>query len=260
MRLLLACADPAAARPLRAVLQAQGWVVDPADTAEEALDFVHHYEHAAVLIADGLPDMAAHEAVRRLRAKGVRTPAVVLSASERAGERVRAFSAGADDVVAKGVDRDELVARLRAVTRRARGHAQNLLAIGPVGLNLDSRAVHVHGRPVRLTGKEFAILELLALRRGMVMTKEAILNHLYGGLDEPEMKIIDVFVCKLRKKLADAGAPEVIATVWGRGYIAREPAPAAEAPASRPAAPAPAKVKSKHEAGCSDVRALLELG
>ena len=254
MRLLLACADPATARPLRAVLQAQGWVVDHADTAEEALDVVHHYEHAAVLIAEGLPDMAAHDAVRRLRAKGVRTPAVVLSASERAEERVRAFSAGADDVVAKGIDRDELVARLRAVTRRARGHAQNLLAIGPVSLNLDSREVHVHGRQVHLTGKEFAILQLLVLRRGMVMGKDAILSQLYGGMDEPEAKIVDVFVCKLRRKLDQAGAPEVIGTVWGHGYIARDPAPVAEAPASRPTAPASAK------AGRGDPRALLDLG
>lgn len=265
MRLLLACADPAAARPLRAALEAQGWVVDGADTAEEALDFVHHYEHAAVLVADGLPDMAAHEAVRRLRAKGARTPAVVLSGSERPAEPgrdgvspvVRAFSAGADDVVARGIDRDELVARLRAVTRRARGHAQNLLALGPVALDLDSREVHVHGRRVHLTGKEFAVLQLLVLRKGMVLTKDAILGQLYGGMDEPEAKIVDVFVCKLRRKLDQAGAPEVIGTVWGRGYVARDPAPAAEAPASpvsRPATPASAG------AGRRDSRALLDPG
>ena len=257
MRLLLACADPAAARPLRAVLEARGWVVDGADTAEEALDFVHHYEHAAVLVADGLPDMAAHEAVRRLRVKGARTPAVVLSASERPSDRVRAFSAGADDVVARGIDPDELVARLRAVTRRARGHAQNLLALGPLSLDLDGREVRVHGRPVHLTGKEFATLELLVLRKGMVLGKEAFLNHLYGGMDEPEAKIIDVFVCKLRRKLDQAGAPDLIGTVWGRGYIAREPAPAAEASASptpRPAVPASA------EAGRGDLHVLFDLG
>jgi len=239
MRLLLACADPALARPLRAALDAQGWIVDRAGTAAEALDFVRHYEHDAVLVADGLPDMTAHDAVRRLRAKGVRTPAVVLSASTQAGERVRALSAGADDVVPKEVDPDELIARLRAVTRRARGHAQNLLALGPVSLNLDSREVHVHGRQVQLTGKEFAILQLLVLRKGIVLGKDAILGQLYGGMDEPEAKIIDVFVCKLRRKLDQAGAPEVIGTVWGRGYVMRDPAAAARKAAVAPKAPRP---------------------
>ena len=82
---------------------------------------------------------------------------------------------------------------------------------------------------VRLTGKEYSILELLVLRKGMVLTKEAFLNHLYGGLDEPEVKIIDVFVCKLRKKLALAGADNMIGTIWGRGYMIREPAATAVA-------------------------------
>ena len=90
-------------------------------------------------------------------------------------------------------------------------------------LNLDTREVTVAGHPVHLTGKEYAILELLMLRKGVVMTKEAFLNHLYGGMDEPEVKIIDVFICKLRKKLAQAGADNLIATVWGRGYVLREP-------------------------------------
>jgi two-component system cell cycle response regulator CtrA len=92
-----------------------------------------------------------------------------------------------------------------------------------VELNLDSREVAVDGREVHLTGKEYSILELLVLRKGMVLTKEAFLNHLYGGMDEPEMKIIDVFICKLRKKLAQAGADSLIGTVWGRGYMIREP-------------------------------------
>ena len=89
-------------------------------------------------------------------------------------------------------------------------------------LNLDSREVTIDGRGIHLTGKEYSILELLVLRKGMVLTKEAFLNHLYGGMDEPEVKIIDVFVCKLRKKLARAGAEGIIGTIWGRGYMIRE--------------------------------------
>jgi two-component system cell cycle response regulator CtrA len=112
---------------------------------------------------------------------------------------------------------------MQAIVRRSKGFSQPTLRIGSLQLNLDSREVLVAGHQVHLTGKEYAILELLVLRKGMVLTKEAFLNHLYGGMDEPEMKIIDVFICKLRKKLAQAGADALIGTVWGRGYMLREP-------------------------------------
>jgi two-component system cell cycle response regulator CtrA len=111
---------------------------------------------------------------------------------------------------------------MQAIVRRSKGFSQPSLRVGSLLLNLDSHDVTVDGRPVHLTGKEYAILELLVLRKGMVLTKEAFLNHLYGGMDEPEMKIIDVFICKLRKKLANAGADNLIGTVWGRGYMIRE--------------------------------------
>ena len=268
MRLLLADADLAASRLLCGVLRKQGWVVDPTDTAEEALDLARHYDYDAVLLDQDLPDMPGHEAVRRLRLKGVCTPAVVLharpggssdgapgaaAASPGAGGPaalspvVRGLSAGADDVLPKAIEADELVARLRAITRRARGHARSVLTLGPVTLDQDTREVHVHdlgqnegfARPVRLTNKEFALFELLVLRKGAMLSKDAILNHLYDGMDEPEMKIVDVFVCKLRKKLADAGAGDLIGTVWGRGYIARDPAASAARAAARPTLPAP---------------------
>jgi len=102
-------------------------------------------------------------------------------------------------------------------------------------VNLDTRVVSVDDQPVHLTGKEYGILELLSLRKGTTLTKEMFLNHLYGGMDEPELKIIDVFVCKLRKKLAQAtGGSHYIETVWGRGYVLRDPvvAPGALAPGS----------------------------
>ena len=139
---------------------------------------------------------------------------------------MRAFGVGADDVVCKPYDPAELQARLQAIMRRSKGYSQPVLALGTLQLSLDSREVTVAGQPVHLTGKEYAILELLVMRKGMVLTKEAFLNHLYGGMDEPEMKIIDVFICKLRKKLAEAGAPNLIGTIWGRGYMIRDTAPA----------------------------------
>jgi two-component system cell cycle response regulator CtrA len=130
-----------------------------------------------------------------------------------------------------------LLARMQAITRRSKGFSQPTLRLGAIELNLDSREVTVDGQEVHLTGKEYSILELLVLRKGMVLTKEAFLNHLYGGMDEPEMKIIDVFICKLRKKLAVAGADNLIGTVWGRGYMIREPLDDNVDPASMEPAP-----------------------
>jgi DNA-binding winged helix-turn-helix (wHTH) protein len=152
------------------------------------------------------------------------TPVLILSGLSRPQAKVKGLGLGADDFITKPFDKSELLARMQAITRRSKGFSQPTLRLGAIELNLDSREVTVDGQEVHLTGKEYSILELLVLRKGMVLTKEAFLNHLYGGMDEPEMKIIDVFICKLRKKLAVAGADNLIGTVWGRGYMIREPA------------------------------------
>ena len=144
--------------------------------------------------------------------------------------KIKAFAAGADDAISKPCDAQELVARIQAVVRRAKGFSQSSLTVGELSLNLGSHEATVAGTPVHLTGKEYAILELLVLRRGSVLSKENFLDHLYGGMDEPELKIIDVFICKLRKKLAAAtGGKHYIETVWGRGYVLRNPEDESEA-------------------------------
>jgi two-component system cell cycle response regulator CtrA len=168
--------------------------------------------------------MEGYEVVRRLRAARIETPVLILSGLTRPQAKIRGFGMGADDYITKPFDQHELVARIQAIVRRAKGFSQPTLTVGPLTLNLGSREVLVEGRNVHLTGKEYAVLELLTLRKGIVLTKEAFLNHLYGGMDEPEVKIIDVFICKLRKKLAQAGAADLIGTVWGRGYVLRDPA------------------------------------
>ena len=228
MRVLVIEADPIASRGLTGLLRNGGAVVEHATTGDDGLDLVRHYEFDLVLVDLALPDGDGTEVVRRMRAARIETPAVVMSAQTRAEIKVRAFGAGADDFICKPYDPAEMQARLQAIMRRSKGYSQPTLMLGSLQLNLDSREVTVAGREVHLTGKEYAILELLVLRKGMVLTKEAFLNHLYGGMDEPEMKIIDVFICKLRKKLAEAGAPNLIGTVWGRGYMVRDPAPAAQ--------------------------------
>jgi len=223
MRVLLVEDDTIVARGIILALKGASMIVDTADTGEESLELARLYDYDIVVLDLMLPDMEGYEVVRRLRAARVETPVLILSGVTRPQAKVRGFGMGADDYITKPFDQQELVARIQAIVRRTKGFSQPTLSVGPLTLNLGSREVSVEGRNVHLTGKEYAVLELLTLRKGNVLTKEAFLNHLYGGMDEPEVKIIDVFICKLRKKLAQAGAGELIGTVWGRGYVLREP-------------------------------------
>jgi two-component system cell cycle response regulator CtrA len=222
MRVLLVEDDITAARGITLMLKSSGLIVDTTDTGEEALELVRHYDYDIVVLDLMLPDMEGYEVVRRMRLARLETPVLILSGLSRPAAKVKGFGMGADDFISKPFDKAELVARMQAVVRRSKGYSQPTLRVGNLQLNLDSREVLVNSAPVHLTGKEYSILELLVLRKGMVLTKEAFLNHLYGGMDEPEMKIIDVFICKLRKKLALAGAGSLIGTVWGRGYMMRD--------------------------------------
>ena len=239
MRALLVEDDQAVANGLAMMLGSDGVVVDRAETGEEAFDLVRHYDYDIVILDLMLPDMEGFEVVRRMRSSRISTPVLVLSGLTAAQSKVKAFGVGADDYLTKPFDRAELTARVQAVVRRSNGFSQPTLRIGPVLLNQDSRQVTVDDRPVQLTGKEFSILELMMLRKGAVLSKGAFLNHLYGGLDEPDVKIIDVFICKLRRKLMQAGAGTMIETIWGHGYMIREPrcVPAPDAAAARTVPP-----------------------
>ena len=168
--------------------------------------------------------MNGHEVLRQLRMSKVETPILILSGLDDTENKIKGFGVGADDYMTKPFHREELIARIHAIVRRSKGHAQSIIETGLVQVNLDAKTVEVDGAPVHLTGKEYQMLELLSLRKGTTLTKEMFLNHLYGGMDEPELKIIDVFICKLRKKLAEAtGGESYIETVWGRGYVLRDP-------------------------------------
>lgn len=238
MRVLLVEDDLVSARGVSLMLKAGGMVVDIADNGEEACELVRHYDYDIVVLDLMLPDMEGYEVVRRMRSARIETPVLILSGLSRPQAKVKGLGMGADDFISKPFDKAELLARMQAIVRRSKGFSQPMLRVGGLQLNLDSREVLVNTTPVHLTGKEYAILELLVLRKGMVLTKEAFLNHLYGGMDEPEMKIIDVFICKLRKKLAQAGAGTLIGTVWGRGYMMRDPNGEQAGGVIQPAAPA----------------------
>ena len=226
MRVLLVEDDSATAASIEMMLRAENFIVDTTDLGEDGLEIGKLYDYDIIILDLMLPDIDGYEVLRRLRAARVRTPILILSGLSELDHKLKGLGFGADDFLTKPFDRRELIARIHAIVRRAKGHSESVIRTGKLLVNLDSRTVDVDGQPLRLTGKEYGILELLSLRKGTTLTKEMFLNHLYGGMDEPELKIIDVFVCKLRKKLAQAtGGENYIETVWGRGYVLRDPIP-----------------------------------
>ncbi len=226
MRVLLIEDDSATAASIDMMLKSEGFICDTTDLGEDGLEIGKLYDYDIIVLDLMLPDIDGYEVLRRLRAARVRTPILILSGLNELDNKIKGLGFGADDFLGKPFDRRELVARIQAIVRRAKGHSESVIRTGKLTVNLDSRTVEADGVPLHLTGKEYGILELLSLRKGTTLTKEMFLNHLYGGMDEPELKIIDVFVCKLRKKLAVATNGEnYIETVWGRGYVLRDPAP-----------------------------------
>jgi len=224
MRVLLVEDDPTTSKSIEMMLRHANLNVYATDLGEEGIDLAKLYDYDIILLDLNLPDMNGHEVLRQLRTARVSTPILILSGADDTDNKLRGFGFGADDYLTKPFHREELVARIHAIIRRSKGHAQAVIHTGKIDVNLDAKTVEVDGITVHLTGKEYQMLELLSLRKGTTLTKEMFLNHLYGGMDEPELKIIDVFICKLRKKLSVAtGGENYIETVWGRGYVLRDP-------------------------------------
>jgi len=227
MRILLVEDDPTTSRSIELMLTHANLNVYCTDLGEEGIDLAKLYDYDLILLDLNLPDMNGHEVLRQLRLARVDTPILILTGADDTENKLKGFGFGADDYMTKPFHREELVARIHAIIRRSKGHAQSVIRTGKIAVNLDAKTVESEGRPVHLTGKEYQMLELLSLRKGTTLTKEMFLNHLYGGMDEPELKIIDVFICKLRKKLSEVTMGDnYIETVWGRGYVLRDPSPA----------------------------------
>jgi two-component system, cell cycle response regulator CtrA len=223
MHILLVEDNPVAAKSIELKLTAEGHNVFATDMGEDAIELADVYDYDVILLDLDLADITGLEVLRELRLKKVRTPVIILTAANDVETKVKALSAGADDFISKPFHKAELAARINAVVRRSRGHSESIIRTGAISLNLDTRTTEVSGVPVHLTPSEYKVLELLSLRKNSVLTKEMCLNHLYNGLREPEVKIIDVFICKLRKKLAQASdSCNQIETVWGGGYMLRD--------------------------------------
>ena len=224
MRILIIEDDQTTSQTLQLLLKAEGFVCDSTETGESGLELARFYEYDLILLDLLLPDMDGYEIVRRLRASQVSTPVLILSGLSEINDKTKGLSLGADDYLTKPYDRKELVARILAIVRRSKGHPNSVITVGKLTIDLNAKSVQANGKTLKLTGREYAILELLAIRKGSTLSKDIFLNHLYGGMEEPEFKIIDVFICKLRKKLADAlDQEDYIETVWGRGYVLKEP-------------------------------------
>ena len=224
MRVLLIEDDPATAQSIELMLKSESFNVFTTDLGEEGVDLGKLYDYDIILLDLNLPDMSGYEVLRSLRVSKIRTPILILSGLAGIEDKVRGLGFGADDYMTKPFHNDELVARIQAIVRRSKGHVLSVINTGDLTVDLFQKTVEVAGARVHLTGKEYQMLELLSLRKGTTLTKEMFLNQLYGGMDEPDIKIIDVFICKLRKKLANAsGGKDYIETIWGRGYVLLEP-------------------------------------
>jgi len=225
MRALIVNADVIIAASITVALAEEDLICDATDLGEDGLEIGQFHNYDIILLDLTRPGIQGHEVLRRLHAARLQTPILIVSDLAEFDHTIKGLGFGADDFLTKPFDRRELIARVRAIVRRSKAHSESTIQTGELLVNLDTRVVAVGDQAVRLTGKEYAILELLSLRKGTTLTKEMFLNHLYGGMDEPELKIIDVFVCKLRKKLAHAtGGKHYIETVWGSGYVLRDPA------------------------------------
>jgi two-component system, cell cycle response regulator CtrA len=224
MRVLLIEDDSFIAQSIELMLKTESFNVYTTELGEEGVDLGKLYDYDIILLDLNLPDMSGFEVLRSLRVSKVNTPILILSGVAGIEDKVKGLGHGADDYMTKPFHKTELIARIHAIVRRSQGHAQSVVQTGDLTVNVDAKTVHINQVRVNLTRKEYQMLELLSLRRGTTITKEMFLSQLYGGMDEPEIKIIDVFMCKVRKKLAEASnGKDYIETVWGRGYLLREP-------------------------------------
>ena len=224
MRILVIEDDPAVSHSLALMLRSETCSIHTTDLGEEGVDLAKLNAYDIMFLDLNLPDLSGYEVLQSLRTANVNTPVLILSGLASTADKVKGLGFGADDYVTKPFHKDELLARVQAVVRRSQAPAEAVVQCGDLVVRLDAQRAEIAGQPVPLTGKEYQMLELLALRKGMTISKDMFLSHLYGGMDEPELKIIDVFMCKLRKKLAAVSCgTEYVETVWGRGYMLREP-------------------------------------
>lgn len=223
MRILLIEDDKTVSQNISLILKREDIIVDASYKAEDGIESARLYDYDLILLDLGLPDMEGCDVIRKLRSMQISTPIMVLSGMGSIDKKVHALTFGCDDYLTKPFDTRELIARINALVRRSKGYCENIIRTGGMEVNLDSKIITITGTELNLTTKEYALFELLALRKGALINKGQCLDHLYGGRDEPEAKILDVFLCKIRRKIEKVSPQEeYIQTVRGRGYILKD--------------------------------------
>jgi two-component system cell cycle response regulator CtrA len=224
MRLLLIDQDRSMAEGVCFMLKESGVLSDYGMTGEEGFELSRLYEYDIILMDLALQDMYGLEALYKFRSAGIKTPVMMMASLNDLDTKVEALNLGADDFILKPFHIREIIARSQAIVRRSQGHSVSNIQVGRLKIDLRRNVAEVGGKLLDLTSKEYSILKLMAIRKGVMISKDMFLNHLYAGVNEPVNKIVDVFICRLRKKLAEAtGGSNFVQTVWGRGYILRDP-------------------------------------
>lgn len=223
MKLLIVEDDADAASMLTVLLRERAATIVTAPTGTEAIEAIRRHRFDLVLLDLVLPDMSGCDLLRSMRRQSIDTPVVVLSGLESTAIKVECLTGGADDYVTKPFAAKELLARISTVLRRSQAVPPQVIKTGDLVINLETRSVSINETPVKLTNKEYQIIELLSLRKGAIISKQQLVQHLYRDADEPNEKIIDVFVCGLRKKISDlTNGGNCIANIRGQGYELRE--------------------------------------
>ena len=221
MRILIVEDDAMLAEAVGAALTQSAHVVTRAQSGEEADGLLASGEFDLVLLDLGLPHLDGHEVLRRLRQRRNKVPVIVLTARDAPGDRVAGLDLGADDYLTKPFQLAELEARVRALIRRAHAIASSEIVHGPLKLDMAGRRLYCRGEPVDLSARELAVVELLLLREGRVVTKQQIVDHLYGWEEGSSSNAVEVFIYRLRRKLEASGVD--IKTVRGMGYLLDRP-------------------------------------
>lgn len=223
MRVLIIEDNHSTAQTVELALTKEGIVCDRAELGEEGLEVSKLYDYDLIILDIMLPDMNGYDVLKSIRSSRKPVPVLILSGLGASEDKIKGLGYGADDFLSKPFNMGELIARVKAIVRRAQGHSDSIVEVGELKINMDAHTTVIGKEPVHLTAKEQSLLEFMAMKKGQVVTKEQFLTHLYNGMDDPELKIVDVFVHKVRKKIVQVSGENYIQTFWGRGYALKKP-------------------------------------